>query len=136
MVRVTADNPLTSAVCIDMMIESHLQKNADFTFMESLPLGVTAEVVNLEILKKIAKKKDLSKEDLEHVTIYIYNHPDEFSINVMSAPDEISNPEISLTVDTEEDYQHMSYIYEKLYKDDYINIQDVISLLKSNKKEI
>ena len=135
-VRVTTDNPLTSAVCIDMMIESHLQKNADFTFMESLPLGVTAEVVNLEILKKIAKKKDLSKEDLEHVTIYIYNHPDEFSINVMSAPDEISNPEISLTVDTEEDYQHMSYIYEKLYKDDYINIQDVISLLKSNKKEI
>ena len=70
------------------------------------------------------------------MTIYIYNHPDEFSINVMSAPDEISNPEISLTVDTEEDYQHMSYIYEKLYKDDYINIQDVISLLKSNKKEI
>ncbi len=129
-VRVTADNPLTSAICIDKMIESHIQKMADYTIMNSLPVGVTAEVVNLSALETVYRQKNLSKEDLEHVTYYIYNHPDLFTINNMEAPEDLRYPEISFTVDTKADMDKMITIYSNLYNGEYIDVRDAIKLVK------
>lgn len=129
-VRVTADNPLTSAICIDKMIESHMQKMADYTTMNFLPVGVTAEVVNLSALETVYRQKNLSKEDLEHVTYYIYNHPDLFTINNMEAPEDLRYPEISFTVDTQEDMEKMITIYNNLYNGEYIDVRDAIRMVK------
>lgn len=130
-VRVTADNPLTSAVCIDKMIESHIQKEADYTTMDHLPLGITAEVVNLDTLEYIYSKNNLTSMDKEHVTYYISKHTNEFVVNYMEAPEELYAPEVSFTVDTEEEFKKMSFIYEKLYNGDYINVEDALKLVNN-----
>lgn len=134
-VRVTADNPLTSAVCIDQMIESHFQMNADYTVMKGLPIGVTGEVVNLEVLENVCGKKDLTQTDREHVTLYVYEHPDEYKINYMEAPKEINSPDTRLTVDTLEDFKRMEDIYEQLYKGNDIKLEDVLSYLSFSRLE-
>jgi spore coat polysaccharide biosynthesis protein SpsF (cytidylyltransferase family) len=53
--------------------------------------------------------------DLEHVTSYIYHHPEMFKLfNVANDKDE-SN--IRLTVDTQEDYERVKAIYENESRD-------------------
>lgn len=135
-VRVTADNPLTSAKCIDRMIESHIQMNADYTVMKGLPIGITGEVVNLDALRKVKMSSDVTEHDLEHVTSYIYEHPEQFILNYMKAPKELNYPKLHLTVDTQEDFNKMSFIYEQLYNGGYIDVKDVIDLVINKMEKI
>ena len=39
-VRVTGDSPLVSYQLINQMVKYHLKENSDFTFNDSLPLGL------------------------------------------------------------------------------------------------
>jgi len=41
------------------------------------------------------------------VTLYVWDHPDEFSIATLPAPQEISFPDIKLDVDTETDLNRL-----------------------------
>lgn len=131
-VRVTADNPLCNPECIDMMIESHIQRNADYTMMKGLPVGIAGEVVNYDVLKKISHFKSLTGKDKEHVTLYIYEHPELFSINYISSPLKYNYPEINLTVDTADDFNKMNDIYEHCYHNGKIQLKDVIEYLNRN----
>ncbi len=52
--------------------------------------------------------------DREHVTRYLYSHPEKFSLRLMPAPAEIDREDVRLTVDIEEDWDHALAIYEAL----------------------
>lgn len=134
-VRVTADNPLCDAECIDKMIISHIQTNADYTIMKGLPVGVTGEIVNFKTLEEISTLPDITERDREHVTIYIYEHPDKYKINYMPAPIKYNYPEISLTIDTQEDFNKLSDIFEHCYFDNRIGLTDVIRYVNSKQSK-
>ena len=129
-VRVTADNPLCNAECIDKMIESHIQRNADYTVMKGLPVGIAGEVVNYNALEKVYSSADVTDRDKEHVTIYVYEHPNKFKINYIPAPLKYNYPDMYLTVDTKEDFDRMSGIFEHCYHNGGIVLEDVINYLK------
>ena len=50
----------------------------------------------------------------EHVSLYFYENPDMYKLENLTAPSEINRPEIRLTVDTKEDFQFVSNIYEEI----------------------
>jgi len=134
-VRVTGDNPLTCPNCIEQMIVSHLKHEAEYTSMEELPLGIGSEIVNLSTLIKILKM-NLLDYHREHVTLFIRENKTMFRTNILSAPLELKEPGIRLTVDTKEDFEVITSIYDSLYdKDHIIEVVDALDYLKA-KSEI
>ena len=130
-VRVTADNPLCNAECIDKMIESHIQRNADYTMMKGLPIGIAGEVVNYKTLEKVYASNNVTERDKEHVTIHVYEHPDEYRVNHIPAPTKYNYPDLCLTVDTPDDFNRMADIFDHCYHDGEIELEDVIHYLQS-----
>ena len=81
-VRLTGDCPLIDPKIIDEVIDYHISENSDFTSNAApnqrlIPDGLDAEVIKFKILEKI-RKKELSKEQKEHVTLYFYENLNTF----------------------------------------------------------
>jgi spore coat polysaccharide biosynthesis protein SpsF len=131
-VRLTSDCPLIDPVVTDSTIEAHLNSESDYTYKGprgNYPRGLDTEVFNLTVLKKIYHEATRLYER-EHVTPYIYQHPELFEINVIQAVGKLKRPELRLTVDTEEDLLLVREIYRHLYQNNKIfYIEDIIDLL-------
>lgn len=130
-VRVTADNPLCDADCIDRMIESHIQTNSDYTCMTGLPIGIAGEVVNFDVLEKIHCSENISSRDREHVTTYVYEHPEKYKINNVPAPLKYNFPQLYLTVDTPADFERMTDVFKHCYDNGKVSLEDVINYTKN-----
>jgi spore coat polysaccharide biosynthesis protein SpsF len=118
-IRVCADNPLLDANSIERMIQDSTTRDVDywcFSTSERLPTiktgyGFWAEAVTLEALKKVSQLTT-EKLYLEHVTNYIYTHPEQFTIHFEPIDKALEGKyDIRLTVDTESDFKLMQEIY-------------------------
>jgi spore coat polysaccharide biosynthesis protein SpsF len=128
-VRVTADNPFTDTDLVDELIDAHLKNSVDYTYCLDTPLGVSAEIINSNVLKDISLKSDIPSER-EHVTTYINSHPENYKIlNFIS---NIKNQNFRLTVDTEEDLKLIKLIYHYLGDLENLKINEIINFLKTN----
>lgn len=132
-VRITADCPLIDPTIIDDLIDKHAAEGNDYTsniVERTFPRGLDAEIVELQTLEHICRKTSEQRYH-EHVTLYIYTHPDEFKIGSMTAQGMYHNPQWRLTVDTKEDFELIKAIYERLYKgDNIIDNKDAFELLR------
>lgn len=129
-VRVTADNPLTDPVLIDMLVEEHMIRKAEYTCCYNAPLGVSSEIIDFTALKT-ANNNAYESSEKEHVTTYIKSHPEKFKIHCINF--DYSNEKIRLTVDTIEDLILINALYEELGDLNKINTREIIDLL--NKKQ-
>ena len=127
-VRLTGDNPFVDIEELDNLIESHLRMDADYSHSFSvLPIGVGAEVFTFESLERSFREGN-KPNHLEHVNEYILENPREFIINVFSDVRESKRrPDVSLTVDTMEDYKKACFIVENT-SDEYITTEEAIKL--------
>lgn len=116
-VRATADDPLMSGECLDILIDELVKNHYDYVFMKNLPIGISPEVIRAKCFEKILEVQDLSPRDREHVTLYFKEHPELFRVKYVDAPVEYRHPEMSFTVDTEEDYKKMERLYGQYGKD-------------------
>lgn len=132
-VRITSDCPCVDADILDITIDDHVNKRADYTsnsLIRTYPHGLDVEVFNFNALEKTYKNatKDYEKE---HVTPYINRNPNIFKINVIKAPRELYTPDIRVTLDTEEDYALLCAVFDYLYpKNKYFNAYDIVNLFK------
>lgn len=126
-VRITADNPLTDDRMLEILLNNHIENQADYSFMTGLPIGVSAEVVNAKCLLELEEKR-LEQEDFEHVTIYLKKHPEVYKINYVQASTEVAYPELVLTVDTEKEMQKMNEIFHQF--GDNVTLTEAIKYLK------
>jgi spore coat polysaccharide biosynthesis protein SpsF len=121
-VRVLGDSLFTDPGLIDRLVttaESH--PNCDYVSYCSRdgrpailsPVSVYAEWFRLAALRK-ANRSAHDPVDREHVTRYLYSHPDKFNIRLTPAPTEIDREDVRLIVDLEEDWDHALAIYEAL----------------------
>jgi len=133
-VRIGADEPLVDPGIVDLVIAKHFESGADLTttmFRRTFPKGVDLEVMPIEVLERMNRLAKLP-EDREHVTLYAYNNPDVFRINNVDAEGKLRRPEITLTVDTAEDFNRVEKIFKNLYtKNSAFNTEDVIDFLDS-----
>ncbi len=123
LVRVTGDNPLTDPGMLELLVKSHAETGADYSFMTGLPVGVSAEAVRADKLLELAEKA-LESDDREHVTLYFKKHPECYKLNFVPAPEAYRHPELSMTVDTPADFEKMTRIFEKY--GDSVTLQQAI----------
>ncbi len=120
-IRVCSDNPfLQINEYLQQLIDRYLMTNPDYLsyqLFDGTPvikshLGLFCEMVSMKALEKVA---ELTDENLyhEHVTNFIYGHPEIFSVEWLPAPNEVvTRNDIRLTLDTPEDFEHLQQLYK------------------------
>ena len=120
-VRITGDCPAICPRVVDRIVEGHVQFSRGLTYNRNDNImycreidGIDVEVFDFELLEE-ANEKAAKPEDREHVTAWMYEHS---KTSMVECGWNIDNPEeIKLSVDTQEDYERMSKIYEDLGPD-------------------
>ena len=138
-VRITSDCPLIDPKIVDDVIEFYSKNSYDYVnnfFKRTYPYGNDIEIFSFDILNKVWNKATKQFER-EHVTPYIYNNPDAFSIGWIENKNNLSN--FHWTVDRKEDLIFVQEIFKKISKrpiflEDIINtINEDPSILEINK---
>lgn len=138
-VRITGDEPLIDPSTIDKIVSTHLSGGYEYTRTlidennpNSYPRGLDVDVFSFDVLEHVYNTAH-SDYEREHVTIYIYEHPDQFNIKIMDAYCYFRRPKYRLCVDFAEDLELIRKIYSLLYRSDkIIPIEHVIRLLDSD----
>jgi len=125
-VRIRGDSPFVDPGLIDRLVTTACSHpKCDYVTYRSSdgqpailsPVGVYAEWFQTAALRRAAKSAK-SPSDREHVTRYIYSHPEIFNIRLIPAPPEIDRDDVRLTVDIEEDWDHTLAIFDALGPDE------------------
>jgi spore coat polysaccharide biosynthesis protein SpsF (cytidylyltransferase family) len=151
-IRICSDNPFTDPVLVKSLIS--FAEAADFDYVSyklngGLPVikshqGFYAEWSALNTLRKIFELTD-KKTYYEHVTNYIYGHPEIFNVHLIPAPTELYNlHDLRLTIDTPSDFRNAQFVYSKLIEskkeNTYNNVLEIVladkELLDSMKHQI
>lgn len=125
-VRITSDCPLMDPLVAEQVVAHFLSERSDFdyvsnTFDPSFPRGMNVEVFTFAALKR-AYQEATAPEEREHVTPYIYRHPDLFRLGSF---------QYRLTVDTSDDLQLVRQIFEALYPTHpNFSLQEIYELLR------
>lgn len=131
-VRVTSDCPVIDpAVCEEAI--TYFIKNQDqynYVRLEQYPRGLDAEVLSLKVLDECYKEAT-DKPDREHVTPFIYRHPERYRMKRITCDKDYSHHR--WTVDTPEDFELVRRIIEELYPiKKLFNFVDILDVLKRN----
>lgn len=115
-VELTADCPLIDPQLTTETIEAFLAAEVDYAancLREPYPRGLDVQVFPTKVLEEVARTTN-DPADREHVSLYIYEHPERFRLlNVPAGPAEAAD--LRLTVDTPEDFALVARIFETLH---------------------
>ena len=128
-VRMTPDCPFIDPIVIDKILNAYMENSFDFvsnTLERTFPFGNDVEVFSFSSLEKSWKEAKKSSER-EHVTPFIYNNPNLFSILQVKNPDNLTN--FHWTLDRDEDLLFMKSVFQKIQKKP-IHIDDILKILK------
>lgn len=149
-IRICSDNPFLDLQGIQALIEKAQTSEAQYIGfrINDLPsikthFGFWGEYVTLDALKQVAETTDDPMAH-EHVTIYIYSHPDDYRCEWIDCPDFIQGRhDIRLTVDTLEDFVNAQKVYTDLKEEhpdfgleEVVDYIDQHEELKSSMKRI
>lgn len=136
-IRITSDCPLIDPHIIDEIVSSYAKNDYDIVSnagsdlsQRTFPRGLDIEVFSFVWLKKAFH--DANKQyQREHVTPYIY----ESSENKFFYKNEIDYSKHRWTLDTKEDFELISVIYDRLYKGKHdFYFMDIVDLLEKEPK--
>ena len=133
-VRITSDCPCIDSSLVDATIHQHFMVSADYSSIsasKTFPHGLDHEVFSFAALD-MAYKNATQDHEKEHVTPYIYrSNPGVFKICVVDSSEELYDPEIRITMDTEEDYALLCLLFENLYvRNEFFDTKDIILFFK------
>lgn len=132
-VRITGDCPVIDPKVIDQTIGLFQSDNyayANNFIHRTFPDGLDTEVFTSDALETAWKEAQL-KSEREHVTPYLYKHPDKFpQAGLVQAPD-LSH--YRWTVDEPVDFEFIQAIYEALYpQNPFFDMHDIAAFLANN----
>lgn len=131
-VEITGDCPVIDWRHVDKLIEMFFSGEYDYAaniLKRTFPRGFDAQVFPVEILEEV-NKASKNPVDHEHVSLYIYTHPEKYKLLNWEAEEKMNHPEFEITLDTKEDYEFIKQIYKILYpKNPDFSGQDVVELL-------
>jgi len=129
-VRLTGDCPLADPELIDRGIEFIQKKHYDYVSNvnpRTYPIGLDMEVFLFAALTQAWQEAKLPSER-EHVTPYIRNHPDLFSIGNLAGSADLSFHR--WTVDEPADFEFAEKMYQSLYPTNpAFTTSDILQLL-------
>ena len=128
-VRITSDCPLIDPTLIDEAIAAFSTGDYDYASNSleprTFPRGLDVEVIACPALET-AWREDRNPRWREHVTPYLYRHPERFRLRRIANDEDLSSHR--WTVDTKEDFQLVSRIYDA-FRGDTFGWRDVLQLL-------
>lgn len=96
--------------------------------------GFFGEYVSLNALKKVQSLTN-DKVYLEHVTNYIYHHPQQFNIKYKVVPQILNREDIRLTIDTRQDFEICKEIVNYLISNNLDwNYPEILKYINKNPK--
>ena len=110
-VRITADDPFKEPAVIDAVITKLIEEDYDHVtnnLPPSFPEGLDCEAFKKEALNYSEKSAETDFER-EHVTQYIYHHPEKFRIGNVACDRQLSN--LRWTIDKEADLEMVRAVY-------------------------
>jgi len=132
-VRITSDCPCIDPIVVDEIINEHLKTGSDYTsntMIRTFPVGLDVEVFNFKALEK-AYHNGKGKMEKEHVTFYFHTTARDLFKTTSVTSSEFNEPDIRITLDTQEDYALLCAIFDYLYpKNEFFTSQDLINLFK------
>ena len=118
-VRLTGDCPLADPRVIDatiaLLIERRLDYAANTPAHRTYPKGLDVEVMRSEALLRAAREA-ADPYEREHVTPFLYRHPETFAQDFISQPRD--EGEVRWTVDRPDDLEFVQAVYDGLYAAD------------------
>lgn len=132
-VRICADCPLIDPAIVDQVIEAYLAQSPTIDYMSNcqrrtFPRGQDVEVFSRQALE-IAASEAKRPAEREHVTPYLYHHPERFRIG--SVVDTVDRSSERWVVDTQEDFQLTSQILTELQADQLpYGLNEVLAVLE------
>lgn len=132
-IRVTGDCPLSDPGVIDETIEYFLKHREELDYTSkptNYPEGLDMEIFPFSVLER-AWKEGVKPSEREHVTPYVYTHPEIFRTRTwQSGVGDFS--EMHWSVDTPEDFAFVTKIFEALYPAKQFFTKDDALILLSN----
>ena len=133
-VRITADDPFKEPKVIDAVIAKLIEENYDHVtnnLPPSFPEGLDCEAFRKEALDRSEKEAETAFER-EHVTQYIYHHPEIFKIGNVSNDVDLSS--LRWTIDKDVDFEMVTVIYEHRdsNKKGVLLMDEILEILKAN----
>ncbi len=130
-VRITGDCPLHDPAVLDEVVAHFEVTNPDYCSGPSnYPEGLDTEVFSFAALETACKEARLPSER-EHVTPYIHNHPELFTIALRWRSGERDDAKLHWSVDSKGDLIFVSAVYAELYPmNPAFGKNDVLALLE------
>jgi len=142
-IRITGDCPLIDSPTISKLIKLYFNEGYDFcgvacgagvankTNINRFPDGLDAEIFSFQVLQE-AHNEAFSELHREHVTPFIWQNKERYSLGTLY-PENGDYSQHRWTVDNEEDFQFIKWVYDMKYlqKNDF-NMYDILDLLKKH----
>lgn len=134
-VRVCGDCPLIDPAVIDQVITLYKESYPKYdyvsnTLTRTYPRGMDVEVFSFAALESAHQYSSLRNER-EHVTPFIYRHPDRYRLGALTRTPDSSH--YRLTLDTKEDLDLIKKLIEANYpKNPYFGLAELIASLESH----
>lgn len=131
-VRITADDPFKDPVVIDRVIDLQRAEGLAFAYNNkppTFPEGLDVEVFAMAALDRAHREATLPF-DREHVTQYLYKHPELFPQKNLAHGADLSA--LRWTLDTSSDLQLAEEVYRGLYRPGGIFLmEDILRFLET-----
>lgn len=133
-VRITADDPFKEPKVIDAVITKLIEEGYDHVtnnLPPSFPEGLDCEAFKKSALDRSEKEAETAFER-EHVTQYIYHHPEIFKIGNVSNGENLSY--LRWTVDKDVDFEMVKAVYahRNPANKDILLMDEILDILKAN----
>src|SRR3989339_1659027 len=137
-VELWGDAPVIDPEVIDQAVEYYLANDYDCvgTCLDmSFPWGIGLLIFSTKVLDEVSKVA-LDPFYREHVSNYIYEHTEKYTVGHLPCPPELRRPELRLAVDEMVDYVLIKDIYEHFsaVNNPDFNTKDIIDLADSRPK--
>ncbi|MFA5576803.1 MAG: glycosyltransferase family protein [Tissierellaceae bacterium] len=133
-IRITGDCPLIDPVIVDNVVTHYLMYDYDYVRLDvpnTFIRGFDVEVFSKETLERAYKDVEATdnKDYREHVTLYMYENKDRFKVGYVQG-EGIYRKDYRVCVDTEEDFEVVSEVYE-YYEDEFVVGKKVVTKLNN-----
>lgn len=133
-VKFWGDSPLIDPFLCEDIIKRFEEKFQGYDYISNnhpstYPEGMQIEIINISALEKVYTANDLTQEDKEHVTPYLWMNPKKFKIGNIEYKKNIHD-QYRIVLDYPEDYKQIKKIIEALYPNNPLfNMEDIMRFL-------
>lgn len=134
-VEITGDCVLTDPETIDLGVETFLENDCDVVTnvrKPSYPMGADVQVYRLSALREVERTVH-DPAVREHVSLYFYEHPEQFRVLHLFAPKRLRGPEYRLQLDYPQDLEFIRQVVSKLepHYGEGFGLGEIMTLLRN-----